>query len=197
MKKVLFVCGIFAATFLSMNSASAQTTKIGYFEEQSALSLFPGITKIDTLMNSYRVDSLQVEYNYTIADYQRKDSTFKKDSATMPAKARELAVRDLMQVRYKLVNWQQYQEELERYKYEQLVNPYRLKLAEALAAVVAEQKYTLVLKAETLSPYVQPPLLDNLTIRVAQKLKLPLPKEIEDAWKAATSGTPVAKPAGK
>ena len=93
MKKVLFVCGIFAASFLLINSANAQTTKIGYFEEQSALSLFPGITKIDTLMNSYRVDSLQVEYNYTIADYQRKDSSFKKDSATMPAKARELATR--------------------------------------------------------------------------------------------------------
>jgi Skp family chaperone for outer membrane proteins len=197
MKKVLFVCGIFAASFLLINSANAQTTKIGYFEEQSALSLFPGITKIDTLMNSYRVDSLQVEYNYTVADYQRKDSIFKKDSATMPAKARELATREILQLRYKLVNWQQYQEELERYKYEQLVNPYRLKLAEALEAVVAEQKYTLVLKAETLSPYVQPPLLDNLTIRVAQKLKLPLPKEIEDAWKAASSGAPAPKPAGK
>jgi len=38
-------------------------------------------------------------------------------------------------------------------------------------------------------------LYDNLTIRVAMKLKLPLPKEIEDAFKAATSGAPAAKPA--
>ncbi|TXT30002.1 MAG: outer membrane protein, partial [Chitinophagaceae bacterium] len=184
------------------NTSNAQTTKIGYFDEQAALSLFPGINKIDTLINSYRIDSLQEEYKYTLADFQRRDSIFKKDSATLPAKAREMATREILQLRYKLVNWQQYQQQMEEGKYEQLVNPYRIKIAEALAGIVAEQKYTLVLKAETISPYVQPPLLDNLTIRVAMKLKLPLPKEIEDAWKAANGGgaapaKPAAKPAGK
>ncbi len=201
MKKILFVCVAIAAGVLFSNNSSAQTTKIGYFDEQAALSLFPGINKIDTLLNSYRLDSLQEEYKYTVSDFQRRDSIFKKDSATMPAKARELATKELFQLRYKLVNWQQYQQQMEEGKYEQLVNPYRIRIAEALSGIVAEQKYTLVLKAETISPYVTPPLLDNLTIRVALKLKLPLPKEIEDAWKAASGGTvapakPVAKPKG-
>ncbi|MDP1845028.1 MAG: OmpH family outer membrane protein [Sediminibacterium sp.] len=202
MKKFLFVCVAIAVGVLFSNTSNAQTTKIGYFDEQAALSLFPGINKIDTLINSYRIDSLQEEYKYTLADFQRRDSIFKKDSATLPAKAREMATREILQLRYKLVNWQQYQQQMEEGKYEQLVNPYRIKIAEALAGIVAEQKYTLVLKAETISPYVQPPLLDNLTIRVAMKLKLPLPKEIEDAWKAANGGgaapaKPAAKPAGK
>ena len=198
MRKFLFVSVVLVAVLLSTKSAEAQATKIGYFDEQAALSLFPGINKIDTLLNSYRLDSLQEEFKYILSDYQRKDSIFKKDSAAMPAKARELAVRDLMQIRYKLTNWQQYQEQMEGMKYEQLVNPYRIRLADALAAIVAEQKYTLVLKAETISPYVQPNLLDNLTIRVAMKLQLPLPKEIEDAWKAASgTSTPAAKPAVK
>jgi hypothetical protein len=38
-------------------------------------------------------------------------------------------------------------------------------------------------------------LLDNLAIRVAIKLKLALPKEAEDAWKAAGgTGLPAAAP---
>ncbi len=202
MKKFLFVCVAIAAVTLFSNSASAQV-KIGYFDEQAALSLFPGIAKIDTLLNSYRLDSLQEEYKYTLADFQRRDSIFKKDSATMPAKARELATRELLQARYKLVNWTEYSQQMEQAKYEELVDPYRQKLYAAVQEVVAEQKYTLVLKAETISPYVRPNLLDNITIRAAQKLKLPLPKEIEDAWKAAsgssttTPAKPAAKPAGK
>ncbi len=60
--------------------------------------------------------------------------------------------------------------------------------------IIAEQKYTIVLKAEVISPYGTPNLLDNVTIRVAQKLKLALPKEIEDAWKVASgSGSAPAK----
>jgi hypothetical protein len=199
MKKLVVLC-VAVAGMIFTNSASAQV-KIGYFDEQAALSLFPGIQKIDTLMNSYRLDSLQEEYKFKVTEFQRKDSLFKKDSATLSVKGREMATRDILQLRYQLVNWQQYQQEMEQAKYEQLVNPYRIRVAEALAAIVAENKYTIVLKAESLSPYVQPNLLDNLTIRVAQKLKLPLPKEIEDAWKAASGGggttAPAAKPATK
>ncbi len=201
MKKFLLVCVAFAAVTLFSNSASAQV-KIGYFDEQAALSLFPGIAKIDTLLNSYRIDSLQEEYKYNVADFQRRDSIFKKDSATMPAKARELATRELLQLRYKLVNWQEYSQQMEQAKYEELVNPYRMQLLKAIQEIVAEQKYTIVLKSDVISPYVTPNLLDNLTIRVAQKLKLTLPKEIEDAWKAASGSSsapakPAAKPAGK
>jgi Skp family chaperone for outer membrane proteins len=201
MKKFLLVCVAFAAVTLFSNSASAQV-KIGYFDEQAALSLFPGIAKIDTLLNSYRIDSLQEEYKYNVADFQRRDSIFKKDSATMPAKAREIATRELLQLRYKLVNWQEYSQQMEQAKYEELVNPYRMQLLKAIQEIVAEQKYTIVLKSDVISPYVTPNLLDNLTIRVAQKLKLTLPKEIEDAWKAASGSSsapakPAAKPAGK
>jgi hypothetical protein len=58
----------------------------------------------------------------------------------------------------------------------------------------------MVLKAESLSPYAQPSIADNLTIRVAMKLKLALPKEVEEAFKAATGGAPAkaaAAPAKK
>ncbi|MEK7199556.1 MAG: OmpH family outer membrane protein [Bacteroidota bacterium] len=185
MKKLLFVCVAFAASFLFSNNTNAQQ-KMGYFDEQLTLSLFPGIQKIDTLLNSFQNDSLRVEYEYRVGDFTRRDSIFKKDSATMPVKARELATRELNQLKYNLINWQTYAQQMIEAKTEQLLMPYKQKMFEALKLVIAEQKYTYVLTAQALSPYAQPPLLDNLSIRVAMKLKLPLTKEIEDAWKVAS-----------
>ncbi|TDO26373.1 OmpH family outer membrane protein [Sediminibacterium goheungense] len=199
MKKLLLVCVTVAASLLFSNNAQSQV-KIGYFDEQTLLSLFPGIDKIDTLMNSYVRDSLNVEYQYSVVEYQRRDSLFKKDSATMPAKARELAISELNNLYYKIANWQQYSQEMQQSKMDRLLLPYRQQMVAALQQVVAENKYTLVLKAEAISPYIDPSLsiLDNLTIRTAIKLKLELPKEWTDAWKAAGGtipGSTGAKPA--
>lgn len=193
MKKLLFVFVAFAASFLFSQNSNAQQLKIGYFDEQQLLPIMPGYAKLDTLMAVYQNDSLGVEYNYTYSDFQRSDSIFKKDSATMPAKARELAIRDLNQLKYKLINWQQYAEQMMSSKQELLLQPFRRKIQEALVAVVEENKYTMVLNANALTPYLQPPLLDNITLRVAFKMKLPIPKEIEDAWKAATGASGAAK----
>ena len=200
MKKVLFAAILLVACSF-VNSATAQT-KIGYFDDQSVIALFPGIQeKLDTVLNSYAKDSLQDEYNYTLKDYQVKDSIYRRDSADLSKrpKALQMATDDLNRLKYKLINWQQYQQQMMEQKQESLLLPYRQKIAQALSEVVAEQKYNLVLKADALSPYAQPSIADNLTIRVALKLKLPVPKEIEDAFKAATGGAakPTAAPAKK
>ncbi|MEY3209290.1 MAG: hypothetical protein RL064_1321 [Bacteroidota bacterium] len=200
MKKVLFAAILLVAVSFT-NSASAQT-KIGYFDDQSVIALFPGIQeKLDTILNSFAKDTLQDEYNYTLKSYQVKDSIFRKDSVDLSKrpKALEMATTELNQLKYKLINWQQYQQEAMQQKQETVLLPYRQKIAQALNEVVAEQKYNLVLKADALSPYAQPSIADNLTIRVAMKLKLALPKEVEDAFKAATGGAPAktAAPAKK
>jgi len=189
MKQLLLVC-VTVASLLFSNNAQSQV-KIGHFDEQSQLSLFPGLEQtMDSVMNTYLRDSLNVEYAYSVQDYKRRDSLYKKDSATMPAKAREMAESDLNRLYYKIANWQQYSEEMQRDKMERLLGPYRQQMYNALQQIVAEQKYTWVLKSESLSPYVQPSILDNLTIRVALKLNLPLNKEIMDAWKAAGGTVP-------
>jgi Skp family chaperone for outer membrane proteins len=194
MKKVLFAAILLVACAFS-NSAIAQT-KIGYFDDQSVIALFPGIQeKLDTVLNSYAKDSLQDEYNYTLKDYQVKDSIYKRDSVDLSKrpKALQMATDDLNRLKYKLINWQQYQQQMMEQKQDALLLPFRQKVAQALSEVVAEQKYNLVLKSDALSPYAQPSIADNLTIRVALRLKLPVPKDIEEAFKAATSGA--AKPA--
>jgi Skp family chaperone for outer membrane proteins len=196
MKKLLFVWVATSAILFSAGSACAQQpVKIGYFDEQQVLGLMPGIDKVSQQIESFQQDSLKDEYDYTYKTFMRQDSIFKKDSATMPPKAREMALSDLSKNRQKLVYWQQYSQEALGQKQEQLLQPFRVKILTALNEVIAEQKYTLVLKSDALSPYVNPPLLDNLAIRVAIKLKLALPKEAEDAWRAAGgTGLPAAAP---
>jgi Skp family chaperone for outer membrane proteins len=196
MKKVLFAAILLVACAFG-NSATAQT-KIGYFDDQSVIALFPGIQeKLDTVLNSYAKDSLQDEYNYTLKDYQVKDSIYRRDSVDLSKrpKALQMATEDLNRLKYKLINWQQYQQQMMEQKQESLLLPYKQKVAQALSEVVAEQKYNLVLKVDALSPYAPPPsIADNLTVRVALRLKLPVPRDIEDAFKAATGGG-AAKPA--
>jgi hypothetical protein len=101
-----------------------------------------------------------------------------------------LALSDLNRLGYKLANWQQYAQEMQNGKMEQALMPYRQKVVIAVQQIIAEQKYTMVLKSETISPYMEPNILDNLTIRVAMKLNLPLPQQIMDAWKQAGGSLP-------
>ena len=194
MKKGFLFATVLAVAILFTNNASAQSSvKIGYFDEQSVIGLFPGIQeKLDTVLQSYAKDSLQEEYNYTLKDYQVKDSIYKRDSVDLSKrpKALELATTDLNRLKYKLINWQQYQQESMQQKQEQVLLPYRQKIYAALTEVIAENKYTWVLNASALSVYYQPSIADNLSIRVAMKMKLPLPKEIEEAFRVATGGAP-------
>lgn len=194
MKKGFLFAAVLAVAILFTNNASAQSAvKIGYFDEQSVIGLFPGIQeKLDTVLQSYAKDSLQEEYNYTLKDFQVKDSIYKRDSVDLSKrpKALELATTDLNRLKYKLINWQQYQQESMQQKQEQVLLPYRQKIYAALTEVIAENKYTWVLNASALSVYYQPSIADNISIRVAMKMKLPLPKEIEEAFRVATGGAP-------
>ena len=122
MKKVLFVCVAVVASLLFTNHTNAQT-KIGTFDEESVLGLMPDIDKVSAALQSYAKDSLQVDYEYSVLEFNRRDSIYRKDSATMPARAREQATKELNQLKYKLVNWQQFQQESVRNKQEELLVP--------------------------------------------------------------------------
>jgi hypothetical protein len=196
MKKLLFVCA-FAASLLLSNTTNAQQ-KIGYFDDQLVLSWHPGLVeKLTGMMTSYQQDSLGIDYNYTYSDFMHRDSAFKKDSATMPARARDLAVKEMNQLKEKLINWQEYARQMSEQKQETILYPYKMKMAEALRTVMSEGKYTMCLNQSALTIYALPPVAENLNIKVAQKLKIPVPKEYEDAFKAAAAGgAPATTPAG-
>jgi len=189
MKKILIVCVVIASSITLSNSTQAQT-KIGVFDDQSILSLMPGIQKVDTLLQKYGKDSLQTSYEEILTDYQYKDSVFKRDSATMPASVKKVQLLDLNKIRYQLANWQTTSNEKMQAKQQELLKPYLEKIYAALQIVIKEQKYTYIFKPENL---VFAEKSDEVPLRVIQKLGIPVPKEIADQIKAL-GGTAISAP---
>ncbi|MDI9364598.1 MAG: OmpH family outer membrane protein [Flavobacterium sp.] len=198
MKKVFVLCVAFALSLTFISNASAQQGKIGIFDEQTVLSLFPGIQqKLDTLMGKFVNDSLKPDYDYTYQQYLLKDSTYNKDSLKYQPSTRAVMRKDLNDLKAKIVNWQQYQNQAMEQKQQEILEPYRQKLYDALLKIIQEQKYIYVMKSDAF--VIPPPIADNLSLKVAIALKLPLPKEAQDALRNAgistTSDAAPAKPA--
>lgn len=194
MKKVFVLCVAFALSLSFISSANAQG-KIGIFDEQTVLSLIPGIQqKLDTLMGKFVNDTLKPDYDYTYQQFLLNDSIYKADSQKLTPQVRKVMSDDINKLKSKIVNWQQYQNQAMEQKQQEILAPYTQKIYDALIKIIQEQKYIYVMKSDAF--VIPPPIADNLSIKVAQALKLPLPKEAEDALRNA--GLPVstdAKPA--
>ena len=200
MKKGFLFAAVLLVAISFTKSASAQSVKIGYFDEQKVIALFPGIQeKLDTVLQSYAKDTLQDEYDYTLKSYQVKDSIYRRDSLELSKrpKALQLSTDELNQLKYKLINWRQYEEEAMQEKRQQLLLPFRQKILAALSEVISENKYTWVINESALSQYFQPSIADNLALRTAMKLKLPISKDDEEAFRVATGGSAPKAPAKK
>lgn len=195
MKKVLLVvvAGVFG--LFTASTAKAQI-KIGTFDEEAILSFMPGIQNVDSLLQDYVSDSLQPEYDYELYQFQTKDSTFKADSLKLNNSVKQIMKKEIAQHFYKIQNWQQYQQQKLQAKQQELLRPYLEKIYGVLQTVISEQKYTHVFKKDV---FIYADKSEELMLRVLVKLKVPLPKEIEDQAKAlgitGASTTPSPKPA--
>ncbi len=187
MKKVLLISVAVIATFMFSTTTKAQI-KIGSFDEESVLGLMPGIQKVDTILQKFVEDSLKTEYDYELSEYKRQDSVLKDSTHPVSGSLKAILQKELSNHLYKIQNWQQYQNQKLQAKQEELLVPYRQKVYDALREIIADNKYTHVFKSEVF--FAPIPLQDNLSIKVAQKLKLKLPAEVENALKEQSSGAP-------
>lgn len=182
MKKILVVCAIALMCVFNSTNSNAQQIKIGVFDEQAILGLMPGIQKVDTLLNKYATEDLAAERDHEISEFKRKDSTFRADSAKMNSSLKGIMQKEIADHFYKIQNWQQYQEQMLRQKQSEYLKPFYDKIGAAFQEVVAEQKYTHIFKQESV---IIAEKSEDLSLRVLAKMKIPLPKEIEDQMKAA------------
>ncbi len=193
MKKVLTVCVAVAASILISNSSQAQQVKIGFFDEQAVLALMPGIGKVDTALQVYAADSLAPEREGLMDELKRTDSLL-KDSTKLTPSLKKVLQEQAGKSYYKLQNWQQYQQEALQARQQQLLRPYLEKVYAVLQDVIKEQKYTHVFKP---TDVIYAEKSDDIALRVLAGLKIPLPKEVLDAIKAAgiSTGNGPAQPA--
>lgn len=192
MKKLMVVLAAVAGLMLAGSDKAAAQTKMGYFDLEYVVSLMPGVSKVDTVLAQFERDSLGMEYDFRLSEFQRNDSTLKADSAKMPARLYQEKKNDLIQKFYVLQNWQQYSQQVSQAKQQELMEPFLNKALAAFQQVVDEGKYGYVFKRETL--WIAPPA-DNLIPLVAKKLGLKLPADPNAPKEEAPANKPAAKPA--
>ena len=182
MNKIKFLLA--AALILTAGGAMAQ--KYGYIKVDNVIALMPETGKIDSMVRSYQQDSLQPRFNYTLSEYQRKDSIVNgKDSLKTPATVRNKMRQEMQQDLSELQNWQQIVQQASQQKQDQLLEPIYRKAITAVQEVAKENGYTYVFTQEAL--LVAPPT-DDLLPLVVKKLNLKLPPALAAQLQAQENG---------
>lgn len=161
------------AAVLLVMAGSAAAQKTGYIRVDDVVRLMPETAKLQTVIEAYQKDSLQPRFNYTLSEFQRKDSIVNgKDSLKTPAAARAKMREEMQQDMYELQNWQQISQQLTQNKQDQLLEPIYSKAIAAIQTVAKENGYAYVYTKDAL--LVAPPA-DDLLPLVAKKLNLTIP----------------------
>jgi len=164
-----------AAAIVLFTADNAAAQKTGYIRVDDVVSLMPETGKIQASLEKYQADSLQPRFNYTLSEYQRKDSAVNgKDSLKTPTAVRNKMREEMQQDLYELQNWQSIVQQLTQAKQENLLEPIYRKAIDAIQTVSKENGYTYVYNKEAL--LVAPPA-DDLLPLVAKKLNLKLPNQ--------------------
>lgn len=176
--KKLIVAGVMA---LSILSASAQTTKIGYISLDELIGVMPEAEKADGELKEYQA-SLAQQGQDMMKELGDKDSLFVRDSSKLSPSMREIKRNELIALYQKVQGWNQQAQDMYQQKLQEKVAPLREKAMTTVKAVAKENGYSYVLDAN--SVMVGPPG-DDLIDLVKKKLgiKDPVP-------------TPGQKPAG-
>ncbi|HEX2606837.1 MAG TPA: OmpH family outer membrane protein [Flavisolibacter sp.] len=184
MNKIKFA--VLAALFI-VSAGSAMAQKTGYIRVDDVVRLMPETQKVQSTLERYQADSLQPRFNYTLSEFQRKDSIVNgKDSLKTPAAARAKMREEMQQDMYELQNWQSISQQLVQNRQEQLLEPIFAKAIEAVQQTAKENGYTYVYTKDAL--LVAPPA-DDLLPLVAKKLGLKIPGSTATA-PAGAANTP-------
>jgi outer membrane protein len=167
------------AMVLTLTSGVAMAQKVGYIRVDDVVRLMPETQKLQSAMEKYESDSLQPRYNYTLAEYLRKDSAVNgKDSLKTPASIRNKMREEMQRDAYELQNWQTIAQQAVQAKQDEMLQPIYAKAIAAVQAVAKENSYSYVYTKEAL--IVAPPA-DDLLPLVAKKLGLKVPANANSA----------------
>lgn len=192
MNKIKFF--LVAAVCMVAGTVSAQKT--GYIRVDDVVRLMPETGKIQQALEKYQSDSLAPRFQYTLAEFQRKDSAVNgRDSLKTPAAVRAKMREEMQQDMYELQNWQQLSQQAIQAKQDQLLEPLYAKAINAIQAVAKENGYSYVYTRDAL--LVAPPADDMLPL-VAKKLNLTIPTNPRMANPGGNAPAPQrsAQPAG-
>lgn len=163
MKKII----VFISCIILTYTIKAQT-KIAYVDTKELLMTMPEIKGIDSVYSAYE-NILSEELKKMKINFQEKNASFIKDSATLPPAIKELKRKELSDDIIKYRNFQEQAEtELVKEK-EKLLQPLIEKIKSTIELIAKEKKYALVFDKNNL-PIVYGNSTLDITLLVKQKL---------------------------
>jgi hypothetical protein len=141
----------------------------------------PQYRGIDSLVALYERDSLRMEYDYALSEYNRLDSTYKVDSAAKkPASVLNYIKDQKTQFATQIIYWQQIAQNKTEGKRQMLATPLYQRIVPAYEKVLAANNYLIVLKPEAIE-FMGSSKVDNVFEKVAKELKITLPEELRSS----------------
>jgi outer membrane protein len=186
MKKLKVLAVAFS---LLVTGGSMAQVKIAYLDAETLLYMMPETAKADSIVQQYRVDTIQPEYTSLLTNYKFQDSIY-RDTQNVPKAVRDQAAKQLPSYIYQIQNWDQIVQQAVEAKQNELLGPVYKRLNDAINAVAKEKGYTFVLSRNAV---LVAPDADNIIALVAKKLNLTLPDYLLPGYKPPAGGT---KPAG-
>lgn len=183
MKKCLSFIVAMISIMLISNPGQAQN-KIGYISLQELIPLMPEFKKAETDLSEYQKALVQQGAEYQ-ADFYRKDSIFKIDSAKWNGATKEIKRKELNELYLKWVNFNQQAQQLSQQREQQLLAPIQDKAIQTTQAVAKENGYLYILTKEQLIAF---PTSEDVLPLVAKKLNITLDKPAANP--PATPNTP-------
>lgn len=181
MKKVVFGLLMVVSALFTANSVNAQTAKIGVFDLDIMVQAMPGYRAIDSLVSLYERDSLRMEYDYALGEYNRLDSTYKADSAAKkPASVLNYIKDQRTQFATQIIYWQQISQQKLEGKRQMLATPLYQKIVPAYEKVLKANNYLVVLKPEAIE-FMGSSKVENIFEKVAAEMKIQLPQELRSS----------------
>ncbi len=179
MKRRLLSLLLIAASSCAINTAKAQIQKVGFFDLDLMVQATPGYPAVDSLVRVFEENSLTAEYDFTLKEFNRLDSTYKADSAAkkLPVILSKLK-EQRTQIGLTLVYWQQYSQSKSQDKRQELSAPLYKIVLTAYKKVLAVNNYALVLKPSAIE-FLGSTKVDNVFEKVAKELKIPLPGSLK------------------
>jgi outer membrane protein len=161
------------AAVLVFSTSAAMAQKTGYISVDLVIQVMPDAARIDSLMQKFQSDSLNMEFASLVRDYNYRDSILSsKDTLTMPASVKQQHQNTLQNVAYQIQNWQSISQQYYQAKQNQLLEPVYRRVMKAIQDVAKEKGYTYVYDKSVL---IVGPQGDDLLPAVAQKLNIKLP----------------------
>ncbi len=177
MKRNFFLLLLLSA---SMHAFSQnESFKVGVFDVDIMVQAMPSYhSSVDSVLQLYAKDSLSQEYDYYQQEYARVDSGYKVDSAAKkPQAILDIKDRQRQELAFTLINFQRIAEAKIERKRVVLSQPLYDKVMNAYRKVMAEKKYTLIVKPNT---YEVLSHVENVFVPVAAVLKIKLPRELAE-----------------